>query len=95
MQENELFAAIANRIGPELAQEAVGAIIETWGGESQMIPNGVRMRNRLRNQEIRDLFSRGLSPGAIAERFNLSVRHVIRLISATNQKQERSRFPLQ
>ena len=82
MQENELFAAIADRIGPEKAQDAVEAIIANWGGEAQMIPNGARMRNRLRNQEIQRLISLGISPRIIAMRVGISERHVRRVVAA-------------
>jgi len=80
MRQHDLHAAIAERIGPELATAAVDAIIANWGGGSQMIPNGSKTAIINRNQEIRRLTSDGIDHESIAKRFGLSVRHVQRII---------------
>lgn len=82
MREHELLSVIAEHTGPDVASRVVDAIVATWGGEMQMIPNGTSVQRWERNQEIRRMVSLGVSSDAIAERLGLSVRHTRRLITA-------------
>lgn len=83
MREDQLIEIVAAAIGQELAQKAVGAIMDRLGGELHRIPSAKSRQKHLgdRNRQIRALYrNNSLDLQGLAERFGLSESQVRRIL---------------
>ncbi len=80
MREHELHAKLAEQLDEETARTAVDIIIGEWGGCRLDIPTGRESKRRRRDAEIRRMHQAGVELMEIRNRYNLSARHVRRIL---------------
>jgi Mor family transcriptional regulator len=81
MREDQLIEIVAGAIGQELAQKAVEAIMDEFGGEIHWMPRPCQKHSRERNRQIRELYrNNSLDLPGLAERFGLSESQIRRIL---------------
>jgi len=83
MQQDVLAQIMAEAIGPEQAQKAAQALVDSIGGSRIDIPKGDMEKRNVRNRQIKSLYRQGVGFSFLADRFAMSEKSIRRIVKAS------------